>query len=499
MKQTIMLLIAFMMCVCSNAQQWLIEYPHYDNQDVAFVVGDMSGEYNYALGYRYDKSNDILHPHALCVDQEGNYISKEFDHISEEGAFNSVIGTRDENVFVVAYCTDNKDNDVYEKMWIAILNPELEVLHENYIQVQEPYVSFGYTAHIVVNDNNEFVVLLSVAKDVTNEIMQDCDFEFCRFDEQCNLLSRNILENISYNSDVSDFVYVPNLSGYAIFGRAMSITAVNSISYFDDDFNLISSMPIDKTDNYPYYIRPYFVSVGRLYDDNNMLLSMQTKNTMSESEYCPLVLKVDKEMNILDSVMFERYDITDYVSQYNSIAYVNPKIIYVSSFEVNDGFGSHANTASVYHIDEELNILGRHIFDLGYFMNILYIQSTMDSGCIIQSYYEKDFDKVAYLCKLNVEDFNKDIVVEECAEEFVIEHYPNPVSSILNVKVESFKGNEFIVNVFDISGRRCLEENVFIDDDKVISMDLSSLSKGMYYYSIIDDCNHVVTRTFVKE
>ena len=308
-----------------------------------------------------------------------------------------------------------------------------------------------------------------------------------------------ILENISYNSDVSDFVYVPNLSGYAIFGRAMSITAVNSISYFDDDFNLISSIPIDKTDNYPYYLRPYFVSVGRLYDDNNMLLSMQTKSTMSESEYCPLVLKVDKEMNILDSVMFERYDITDYVSQYNSIAYVNPKIIYVSSFEVNDGFGSHANTASVYHIDEELNILGRHIFDLGYFMNILYIQSTMDSGCIIQSYYEKDFDKVAFLCKLNVDDFNDDIVLEECAEEFVIEHYPNPVSSILNVNVESLKGNEFIVNVFDISGRRCLEENVFIDDDKVISMDLSSLSKGMYYYSIIDDCNHVVTRTFVKE
>ena len=98
-----------------------------------------------------------------------------------------------------------------------------------------------------------------------------------------------------------------------------------------------------------------------------------------------------------------------------------------------------------------------------------------------------------------LEDFNKDIVVEECAEEFVIEHYPNPVSSILNVKVESLKGNEFTVKVFDISGRRCLEENVFIDDDKVISMDLSSLSKGMYYYSIIDDCNHVVTRTFVKE
>lgn len=491
--------MAFMIHVCSKAQQWFIEYPYCDNEDVALVVGDMSGVYNYALGYRYDKSNDILHPHALCVDQEGNYIIKEFNHISEEGAFNSVVATRDENVFVTAYCTDYKDNDVYEKIWIAILNPELEVLHENYIQVYEPYVSFGYTAHVVVNDNNEFVVLLSVAKDVTDEIMQDCDFEFCRFDEQCNLLSRNILKNNSYNSEVSDFIYVPNLNGYAVFGRAMSVTAVNSISYVDDDFNLISCIPIDKPDNYPHHLRPYFVTVGKLYDDNSMLLSMQTKSTMSESEYCPLVLKVDKEINILDSVMFERKDITDYVSQYNSIVYVNPNVIYVSSFEVNDGFGSHANTASIYHIDEELNVLGRYNFDLGYFMNIMYIQRTMDGGCIIQSYYEKDFDKVAFLCKLNVDDFNDDIVVEEYKKEFVIEYYLNPVSSVLNIKVQGVKGDEAIVNVFDISGRRCLEENVLIDDDEIISIDISSLSKGMYCYSIIDECNHVVTKTFVKE
>lgn len=482
-----------------SAQQWVIECPYQKDNDVVFLAGDMSGNYNYSLGYRYDKILDVLYPHALCVDKSGDYVVRDLDCKGEEAAFNSGIGLGNDNVFVTAYSTDDKGVGVYEKMWIAILNPSLDVLYENYVNVEEPYMSFGYTAQVVVNDNNEFVVLMKVAENVADGVMTNCDFAFYKFDDRCNLLSISYLENTSYNSDISDFVYVPNLKNYIMIGRAMSVTGVNSVLYVDEDFNMLSCMPIDNPDNYPNYIRPYFVSIGKLYDDNSMLLSMQTKNTISAAEYCPLVLKVDKDMNILDSIKFERYDVTDYVSQYNSIVYVNPKIIYVSSFEVRDMFNALPNTATISLIDEELNMVGRKTFDLGYFMNIMFIQPTIDGGCIVQAYYEKDTDKVAIIYKLTIDDFNDEIVVDEYREEFAIKTYPNPVSSILNIRLDGFEGDIVVIKVFDISGRRCMDEKVFIDEDLSLSLDLTSLSGGLYYYSITDESNNVVTNIFVKE
>lgn len=482
-----------------TAQQWFIECPYQNDEDVVFLTGDMSGYYNYSLGYRYDKTLDVLYPYALCMNQGGDYVVGTPYFKGEEAAFNSAIGLGNDNIFVTAYSTDDKDKNVYEKMWITVLNPSLDVLYENYVIVEKPYLSFGYVAQVVVNDNNEFVVLVEVAENIADGVMTNCDLAFYKFDDRCNLLSISYLENNSYNSDISDFVYDSNLKNYVVIGRTMSVTGVNSVLYVDEDFNVLSCIPIDNPDNYPSFIRPYFVSVGKLYDDNSMLLSMQTKNTASTAEYCPLVLKVDKEMNILDSIKFERYGVADYVSQYNSIVYVNPKIIYVSSFEVKDISGVLPNTAMVSLIDEELNMIGRKTFELGCFMNIMYIQPTIDGGCIVQAYYERDADKVAVIYKLTIDDFNDEIVVDEYRKKSTIKSYPNPVSSILNIMTDGFEGDVVMVKVFDISGRRCLDEKILIDEDASFSLDLSSLCEGLYYYSIIDEDNNVVTKTFVKE
>lgn len=496
MRQTILLLMIVFVVRYADAQQWLIEYPYHDNEDVVFTIGDMSGKYNYSFGYRYDKVEDIMYPHALCVDQEGNYISKDIEYEGVKGAFNSALGMSDNNVFVTAYCTDYEATDTYEKMWVAVVDPDLNILYESYVSIEDPYVSFGHTAYSVVNDDNKFVVLTKVAKNVAEEIMLDCDFVFYEFDEQCNLLYNKYLENTSYNSEISDFVFIPYRNCYAIFGRAMNVTGVNSVIYVDEEFTYLSCLPIDNLNNYPNYIRPYFVSVGHCYEDNTILMSMQTRNTSSLAEYCPLVLRVDIDMNIVDSIMFERKDITDYVSQYNSIAYVNPNTIYVSTFEVGDMYNLESNTSIVYVINDNLDLLGSKKFCLGYFMNILYVQPTQDGGCIVQAYYEKDSDKVAYICKLSAGDF--DVAVEEYKDKVAIESYPNPVSSILNINVGEIKGDDIMITIYDISGRRCMDYTVMIED-KIISIDLSLFKSGMYYYSITDDYGNVVIDKFVKK
>lgn len=482
-----------------NAQQWFIEFPHRVNEDMVFCVGDKSGSYNYSLGYRYDKELDIMCPRALCISQDGSLVSKDAEYEGAEGSFNAAVTAGDDNIFVTAYCTDYIGLDKYEKMWVAILNPDLEVLHENYIDIVEPYVSFGYVAHAVVNDDNEFVVLAKVAKKATDGIMLNCDFVFYRFDMQCKLLSCDYLQNMSYSSEVSDFVFVPNLNCYAVFGRAMNETGVSSVFYVDKEFKLMSCFPIDKPNNYPNYIAPYFISVGKLYDDDSMLMSMQTRNTISDAEYCPLVLKVDYEMNIIDSIMFERYDITDYVSQYNSVAYVDENTIYVSVFEMKDMYGTDdSNAALVYLMNDNIEILGKQSIELDCFMNAMCIQPTFDGGCIVQAYRNEESDKVAVLYKFNVDDFYNDIIAENDTKEIVFECYPNPTSSFLNINIKDKCGEKIMMTIYDISGRRCVDISRVIYDNNV-SIDLSTLEKGIYCCSMTDECNKVVTKIFVKE
>ena len=53
-------------------------------------------------------------------------------------------------------------------------------------------------------------------------------------------------------------------------------------------------------------------------------------------------------------------------------------------------------------------------------------------------------------------------------------------------------------NIYDISGRRCMDYTV-MTEDKMISIDLSMFKSGMYYYSITDDYGNVVIDRFVKK
>lgn len=180
------------------------------------------------------------------------------------------------------------------------------------------------------------------------------------------------------------------------------------------------------------------------------------------------------------------------------MAYVNKEKIYISTFWQNGSyFESFPNTATVFLINNQLDLLGRKDFDLGGFMNIFYVQPTFDEGCIIQACLDYNTCKVPMICKLKSEDFEYLTNVIENDEN--LGFYPDPVSSVLNINVKNIMNGKVRIVITDMLGRRCLEKDICLNEN-TLSINVSLLRKGTYLcYIRSEDGRYVQTSKFIKE
>ncbi len=499
MRRLLTLMFVMLMVKTVSSQQWSFEYPVNEKEYVIFTTGDMSLNYNYVLGTKYIHDSNMSHPVALCFDEDGGCKERMFDNGFEGESFIAAVGLKDGNVFVAALCGYDANSETCEKIWIAVLNPDLDIVAEKYLDFEEPYIAFGPSSQALLNDNEEIVFVTKVTDLITEHVITEYDFLFYKIDVNCNLLKQSYLENPSRYSDISDFIKVPNTDCYAMYSNGMTTLGVETVSYVDDDLNYMSTTIIDDFDNYPNNILPMFICVDYWYDENHFLMSANSSNTDGINDLHPIVLKMDTDMNILKTLSLERIDTTDYVSQFRSMAYVNQEKIYISTFWQNMSyFDVQPNTATVFLINDDLEILGRKDFDFGEYMSILYIQPTYDEGCIIHVMFEYNDYTQMVIYKLNIEDFEMvtDIVKNE--EDFEVSFSPNPVSSLLNIDIVDVNDKEVRLAIFDMLGRRCLDRDVYLDGN-TLALDVSMLEKGMYFCDMTIDERRVLRKKFVKE
>ena len=128
MRRLIVLLFILFSVEYVESQQWFYEYPCNEDEEVFFITGDMSANYNFVLGTLYDNDSNLSTPIALCFDENGNYIDKMFCSTFPNSSFITSLGLGDGNVFVAAVC--GVSENMYEKLWVAVLNPDLNILTE---------------------------------------------------------------------------------------------------------------------------------------------------------------------------------------------------------------------------------------------------------------------------------------------------------------------------------------------------------------------------------
>lgn len=497
LKRFVILSLLLLVAIKAQTQQWVINYPADENENIFLIGGDVSAEYNYSVGYRNDKGLGITNPMAICVDKDGNYKDKLYDDIASKGFFCFALGLGDGNAFVVARCGDDNECDLYEKLWVAVINPDLEIIVDNYIKLKHPYVSYGMNSRALVDDDGEFIVVAQVT-DFTLSVNNDMhyDYVFYKINNECEILECSYIENNSPYNEISDFTIVPNMGKYAIFGRGMRANGVETVFYVDDDLDYVSSDFIDAPLNYPNNIFPKFMCVDHWFDESHFLMSVQSSNTSGVNKWYPLVLKMNTNMKVVDVLSLERLDTTDYVSQFGSMTYIDTCTIYISTFW-NTNKNATPNTATIFLIDEDLNIKGKKVVSTEAFLNVLYIQPTYDKGCIIQGYSDNTLCKVPVIYKFAKSDFEITTDVMSFESIAISNAYPNPVSSVLNIDVGTLKCDGVNVKIFDMLGRRYLDKDICINGN-VLSIDVSELISGIYV-CYLNYSGNLMKNIFVKE
>jgi hypothetical protein len=77
--------------------------------------------------------------------------------------------------------------------------------------------------------------------------------------------------------------------------------------------------------------------------------------------------------------------------------------------------------------------------------------------------------------------------------------YPNPAVNVINLTFE-MKGNDkaAVIKLIDASGKEVMSTNGIIGNGKIMPIDISNLSMGMYFVKVITDKNTQVVR-FIKQ
>lgn len=76
-----------------------------------------------------------------------------------------------------------------------------------------------------------------------------------------------------------------------------------------------------------------------------------------------------------------------------------------------------------------------------------------------------------------------------------IQAFPNPAVNTLNLKLENFDAGKYQIKVYNIIGRELMAIQQTLTGSDTIQVDVSSLNKGTYLYSIIDNNgNTIATR-----
>ncbi len=489
MRLILTFLMIFFATTISKAQECFVKLP-YDGKSTAFYVGAKSGVYNYSFGTATELYTDLNEPLVMCVDDEGNYKHKIIELDEKRVFIRSVVTLGNDNVFVLATCLD--EDNIRKKLWIAVINPDIEVISQNYIYLDKPYVTFGFDNVAILNENDEIVVITQIA-DYISDNSQNYDYAFYKINEECQITYSSCLRNTAYVNKIDDFKQVPGKNVYSVFGFGMYTANVQSVFYVDDDFNYLYCTPIDNMNYYPFVIMPYLSSVYWL-NDETFIMSAMSARTHSDADYFTFAIKLDADMNILSYIDFERTDTTDYISQFGSIVYHNSNTIYVSSYM----FDTNPNDACVYLLNENLQLLGKVLFKQNDKLVITSINAADDEGCIVNGFFEYGNYKLAVAYKLRKTDFVDNTNIMEQHRVLEARAYPNPVETMLNINIDNVNDKSVYIDIFDILGKKIVTKDVIKQDESLV-VDLSALGSGVYFYRLFVDNQCVLRETFVKK
>jgi len=497
MRRHIILLSAILMSYMALGQSWEIIYPQTDV--VVLTTGVSNDDGHYIFGWsRDDDPNGKYTAYAMYVGNDGGYIYSTYQDAAVRSKFLGSVCLDDGNAFVAGVKSKNEYGDVFDSLWIAIINPDLEIVGEHTYAVENPYFLIDYTC--LVRENEGDVVLAAKVKGIyPNSYHYQNDCLACRFDVHGNMLDSEYNETPLLGiPDVRDMSIVPNTDNIMVMDSGYNPTGFPCVSYMNKDLRFFSHH--DVLDG---RWQGVWINGSSWLDDTHFLMAgMMWDRDVPERDVLCAVFKCDTALRVWDTFVYDRRDTADYIPNTRALEYVNDSTIYFVSYHepAFDGTSTDCNDATVFLLDKDMNLLGSKFmeFDDRVFA-INHIQKTADDGILMYGFSKAGYNNEVYVKKILREDvFVPCHVAESSKDNIVSGAFPNPAKDVLNLKVNKPENQAVTLLISNVEGRKIVEREFVLPEDSIVSLDVSSFKEGVYFYKILDGKNSSKGK-FIKE
>lgn len=490
MRRILLLILCFCF-ITVHSQQWVIS--SIAENGVVLQSGDCNGDGNYIFGACDNGPFGYMNAFAMYVDNYGAFNERRFDFGSYKSHLCNAICLEDGNAFVIGVKGGTMTDHLYDTLWVMIMTPELEIIEERNYPVVAPYITWTTDMYLELNNYGEIIVLADVSEKnypyVTNGV-----YAVFKMDLHGNMIkSRYFPDGHGVNgARPTGIIRVPDSDYMMMLGKGFFVNGFHSICYIDNELNKVAAYPLS-------WLEDNWNHTDYWKDNGHFLMSSMTHHQGGGiGSYYAAVFEVDNQGRYIDTLVYDRADTSDYTAQFGSMAYVDDETIYIATYWEN-GDDEMPSDAVICLIDRDLNLRGikkLKVDDTK--IRLMHCQKTSDGGCLVYGRSKKSYgSELLCVWKLSVEDFVIPYTLYEMPG--VLRHqevYPNPTNGILNLIVD-YDNQDCKVIISDQRGRKFFERK-FERPSGVLTLDLSTLEKGVYIYEVFTRKNCTQKGKFIK-
>ena len=439
---------------------------------------------------------------------DGNYETTTFPAPEGKKLVLQTLTPLDNGGYFVSGRIATNPSDINEgELKIMILDGDLNVVKEQTLQVAEGFL--GFTDGAAAMDDDGTIVLLKTARREMPNYQGGYESRgvLLRFTQSgdsldCRYLLADPPDPICYIHQIKSQKLMNDPYSDQIIGVCAGRNGVQSLLYFDYDFNLTNNFQIDdislpELTSGKYVTEPH---VGYWYNANEMLLAATQKDPDHYVNHPHLlVAKMNREGEIIEKTEINKPDTLFYA--YGGMAYANDSTVYVST---------RCHTVSwldpfypcLYLVSTELEVLGKvELWDeLDYYPQAVF--PTSDGGCVFFIIGDQLWiEPVQKIIRFSREDFNPiPCSVKEVPQETIkASAYPNPAKDALNIDISGLPENEkHRIQITDALGHICMDR-IIRGEGNVLTVGVANLSVGVYTYQIYDNKKTLSSGKFVKK
>lgn len=477
----IFLLVFSCLVIAVQAQQWIVSRPA--DEGVVFVGGACNGNGNFIVGACNNNDYSYIDACAMYVNNDGETVERTFSFDGYKSHLSSAVCLDNGNAFVVGVKGGTETDYVYDTLWMLVLTPELDIVEQQNYPLIEPYKTWTTDIYLQFNNYGDIIVLADASQYSSGLGIGKGVYAVFKTDIHGNIIKSQYFAegHGSGGARPTGLIRVPNSDNMMLLGKGFYASNSHSLCYINNDLDIVETYPL-----------PWFEDNWNHTDcwkeNGHFLMSSLTHHYgVFENSHYVAVFEVDNTGHYIDTLVYDRADTADYTAQFGSMAYVSDDIIYIATYCEN-GNNERPSDAVICLIDNDLNLKGiKKLKIADHKIRIKHCQKTSDGGCLVYGQCRKSFGiEVLYVWKLLPEDF----IIPWTLDESTValpnhEVYPNPTKDCLNIVLNSDNSHRYIVSVSDMNGRKYFEHRFELVGG-LLTLDVSSLDNGSYFYEIFD-------------